>query len=152
MHSHVAVASKPHSVHQVSTAWLLSVYLIIRNHTDKTIDRLQENITHFDGVVHLGGHQLACRHDHVFAFLAGKVAVDVLGILEQLGGVSSEVLHLLQGLLKLLRLFDHLGVRTYMVVLMNDRIKSLLVLCQVTSSKNIGICISLIKQTVLPLK
>ena len=58
--------------------------------------------------MHLGGHELACGHNHVFTLLAGKVTVDVLGVLEEVRGVTLQVLHLLQGALKLLRLLDHL--------------------------------------------
>ena len=58
--------------------------------------------------MHLGGHEFARRHNDVPALLAGKVTVDVSGILEQLGGIPLQVLHLLKGLFKLLRLLDHL--------------------------------------------
>lgn len=58
--------------------------------------------------MHLGGHELSSCYDHVFALLAGEVTVDIPGIFEQICGVALQILHLLQSLLKLLRLLDHL--------------------------------------------
>lgn len=64
--------------------------------------------TYFDGVVHLGGHEFAGRHDDILALLAGKVTVDIPGVFEQVCGIALQKLHLLQRLLKLLRFLDHL--------------------------------------------
>lgn len=63
---------------------------------------------YFDCVVHLGRHELARRYDDIFALLAGKVTVDVSRILEKVCGVALQELHVLQRLLKLLRLLDDL--------------------------------------------
>ena len=64
--------------------------------------------TYFDGVVHLRGHEFACSHDDILALLAGKVTVDIPGIFEQVRGVALQKLHLLQRLLELFSLLDHL--------------------------------------------
>lgn len=58
--------------------------------------------------MHLGGHELAGCHDHVLALLAGKVAVDISGIFEQVCGIALQILHLLQRLLELLCFLYHL--------------------------------------------
>lgn len=58
--------------------------------------------------MHLGGHELACCYDDIFALLAGKVTVDVSSILEEVRGVTLQELHALQRLLKLLCLLDDL--------------------------------------------
>lgn len=61
--------------------------------------------------MHLGRHELAGRHNHVFALLGGEVTVDVSGVFEQVSRVSLQELHVLQRSLKLLGLPDHLERR-----------------------------------------
>lgn len=66
--------------------------------------------TYFDSVVHFGGHEFASCHDDISALLAGKVTVDIPGIFEQICGITLQILHLLQRLLKLLRFLNHLKI------------------------------------------
>lgn len=64
--------------------------------------------TYLDSVVHLGGHEFPGRHNNILALFAGKVTVDISGIFEQVCGITLQILHHLQRLLKLLRFPDDL--------------------------------------------
>lgn len=78
---------------------------------------------YFDCVVHLGGHELACCYDDIFALLVGKVTVDIPSVLEEVGGVVLQELHLLQRLLKLLCLLDDLEHVTITLLLLKPNNK-----------------------------
>lgn len=75
--------------------------------------------------MHLGGHELACCDDDVFALLAGEVAVDVSGVLEEIGGVALQELHVLQRPLKLLRLLDDLEHAAFQLAKQNKALRPL---------------------------
>lgn len=66
--------------------------------------------------MHLRSHQFPCSHNYILAFFACEVAVDILGIFQEVSWIPCEVPHLFETALKILCLFNDLRTQLNIVL------------------------------------